>query len=69
MEGSLDYSGLGVGDIIEKNLSTADILEFFQIIGKLSISNFCCGNYRKIIDIENCIQFYPKNWYFRVVHK
>ena len=38
MEGSLDYSGLGVGDIIEKNLSTADILEFFQIIGKLSIS-------------------------------
>ena len=27
------------------------------------------GNYCKIIDIENCIQFYPKNWYFRVVHK
>ena len=49
MEGSLDYSGLGVGDIIEKNLSTADILEFFQIIGKLSISNFGINTIESIV--------------------
>ena len=45
MEGSLDYSGLGVGDIIEKKLSTADISEFFKL----------SANYRYRIDI---LQYY-----------
>ena len=60
---------LGVGDIIEKIYRQPiyrNILDYRQII---DIEFWEFGNYRKIIDIENCIQFYPINTIESIVLK
>ena len=60
---------LGVGDIIEKNYRQLIYRNFSNYRQIIDIEYWQCGNFRKIIDIANCIQFYSTNTIESVVLK
>ena len=60
---------LGVGDIIEKNYRQPIYRNFSNYRQIIDIEYWQCGNFRKIIDIANCIQFCPTNTIESVVLK
>ena len=60
---------VGVGDIIENNYRQPIYRNLSNYLQIIDIEFWEFGNYRKIIDIENCIQFYPINTIESIVLK